>query len=226
VSSFTSVTKKIGKVKAENKAIMKEVYEAAKKAGHEIWYIWGMGTSEEHRTGLAADLMVRNEAAGDWVRNYLWKNRKRLRLHHVIWEQHITSTTHNPGQRRKMEDRGNPTANHYDHVHYLLFPGKYQPPTSNSTPNKPSKPAAPSDGKRLLEYDAGKPMMQGQDVRRLQSGLRKHFPLYAGRLVVDGFYGPKTEAAVKEFQRRSGIAADGIVGPVTRKKLERYDIRP
>ena len=31
----------------------------------------------------------------------------------------------------------------------------------------------------------------------------------------DGWFGPETEAAVKEFQRRNGLEVDGIVGPIT-----------
>jgi peptidoglycan hydrolase-like protein with peptidoglycan-binding domain len=32
-------------------------------------------------------------------------------------------------------------------------------------------------------------------------------------------FGPKTEATVKEFQRKNGLKEDGIVGPETKKKL-------
>lgn len=39
-------------------------------------------------------------------------------------------------------------------------------------------------------------------------------------LTIDGDFGDKTEAAVKEFQEKSGLVADGIVGPGTWKKLE------
>ena len=35
------------------------------------------------------------------------------------------------------------------------------------------------------------------------------------RLDVDGDFGPLTEAAVKQFQRRTGREVDGVVGPKT-----------
>ena len=38
-------------------------------------------------------------------------------------------------------------------------------------------------------------------------------------VTVDGIYGPSTEAAVKAFQQSKGLAADGIVGPLTWPKL-------
>lgn len=140
--SLAYVTSRLGSVKPETRAIAEELYNAAKKAGHDIWFMWGMGTSAEHKTGLALDLMVHNNAAGDFVRNYLWTNRKRLRLRHVIWEQHITSTVNQPGVRRKMEDRGNPTANHFDHVHTWHFGGAYQPPAADKLGPPFDKPLA------------------------------------------------------------------------------------
>ena len=39
------------------------------------------------------------------------------------------------------------------------------------------------------------------------------------KIDIDGHFGPRTEKAVKEFQKKKGIAADGIVGPYTWKAL-------
>lgn len=53
----------------------------------------------------------------------------------------------------------------------------------------------------------------------VQRALKTRYPAYAGRLVIDNQDGPRTRAAVKEFQRRSGLKPDGIAGPATRHLL-------
>ena len=52
-------------------------------------------------------------------------------------------------------------------------------------------------------------------VRPLQQLLRARGQAVA----VDGIFGPRTEAAVKAFQRSRGLGQDGIVGPRTWEKL-------
>ncbi len=47
---------------------------------------------------------------------------------------------------------------------------------------------------------------KGEAVRTLQEFLK---------LTVDGIFGPKTEAAVKNYQSKNGLTVDGIVGPRT-----------
>lgn len=53
----------------------------------------------------------------------------------------------------------------------------------------------------------------GARVTKLQQVLNHWYPWL--HLAEDGIYGPATEAAVKELQRRAGIAVDGIAGPAT-----------
>ena len=45
----------------------------------------------------------------------------------------------------------------------------------------------------------------------------KRWGYYTGN--VDGIFGPKTKSAVKYFQRKNGLAVDGIVGPNTARAL-------
>ena len=52
----------------------------------------------------------------------------------------------------------------------------------------------------------------GGTVTEIQKRLRS-WGYYDG--AVDGVFGSKTEAAVKAFQKKNGLTADGVVGPMT-----------
>lgn len=67
----------------------------------------------------------------------------------------------------------------------------------------------------IYTFAGGRGLFQGRngfDVTFVQVVL-KNLGFYTG--AIDGFYGPKTEAAVIAFQKSEGINADGVVGPVT-----------
>lgn len=67
-----------------------------------------------HPAGKAVDFMVK-DARGTALARYALANKKRLRVSYVIWRQRINS---GDGRGwRAMEDRGDDTANHMDHVH-------------------------------------------------------------------------------------------------------------
>ncbi len=77
----------------------------------------------------------------------------------------------------------------------------------NTPVNPPTTPNPVSNNLRVGS--------RGEAVSQLQRDLsRLGYPLSA-----DGVFGPKTDAAVRRFQRDHGLTADGIVGPKTRAAI-------
>lgn len=58
--------------------------------------------------------------------------------------------------------------------------------------------------------------MTGEWVKRLQEALNEAVD---ARLTLDGDFGPKTDRAVRIFQKERGLVADGVVGPYTWQQL-------
>lgn len=185
--------------------------------GNTITHVYGYDpnvSNTEHHSGLAVDFMVYGDKAlGDRIYAYLWSNRSRLGVRHIIWQQSITSTVVDPGVRRAMADRGDSTANHMDHVHVQFLTDSYTAPDAHT-----SAPTSTPAGTYLRKG------VKSNAVRSLQLGLNRVFPAYS-HLAVDGDFGPATEKVVREFQRRSHLGVDGIVGPNTRAKLLQVGIR-
>lgn len=72
-------------------------------------------------------------------------------------------------------------------------------------------------GDRILTHQPGR-LQAGDDVYTLQQRLLE-LGFHTGR--VDGYFGPQTAAALRDFQQNMGIPADGTCGPATLKALHR-----
>lgn len=94
------------------------------------------------------------------------------------------------------------------------YPPYGKPSASRPKPSAPAKPAA-------ARYPYKSLMRRGWDdsqgVKTVQKRLNDRGA--QPRLTVDGDYGPRTEAAVKAFQKRNRLEVDGVVGPKTWAKL-------
>lgn len=64
---------------------------------------------------------------------------------------------------------------------------------------------------------------RGDDVHSLQNVLNQWYPNHK-QLVVDGYFGPQTDAFVRYYQKRAKLAVDGIVGRKTWAGLG-YNVR-
>lgn len=84
----------------------------------------------------------------------------------------------------------------------------YKVTASKITP-APSKPAFASS--KLLMKGS-----RGSDVKELQLLLTSKGYDTKG---IDGFFGPNTEMAVRQFQKARNLKVDGVAGPVTMKAL-------
>lgn len=205
------VSSRLGNVPEKLWHILYEICHAAWDAGHDVWFLWGEGPNPDHsfnRDGRpVADLMVRNKAAGDFVRNYAWTHRKRHGLKHVIWWQQITSTVNQPGVVRAMEDRGNVTANHKDHPHIEWFPGDYVP-LEQAAPDKPES--------KFLDVDG---VLGPKTIKRWQEVVGSP---------ADGVISKPRSELIYWVQRYLAdrvdhhLEADGVLGPLTTRAIQRY----
>ena len=63
------------------------------------------------------------------------------------------------------------------------------------------------------------------NVGKIASFMRKTFPSYTKKAALGNLYGPNLIASIKEFQRRTGLVADGCTGPKTLAKLVEYGFK-
>ncbi len=141
------------------------------------------------------------------------------RLKYIIWNKQIWD----PRNGWKSYTGPNP---HDKHCHVsvkgessIMLTQAWMVPEFGGGPI-PTIPSVPPVGMRMLERGDS-----GADVLKLVHFLNRNFPGYKDVPIPimppPQPFGPQTERAVKEFQRRSDLAPDGIVGPQVYAALAR-----
>ncbi|MDR7311489.1 hypothetical protein J2S40_002547 [Nocardioides luteus] len=81
---------------------------------------YGYDPHGEHIDGKALDFMTDDKELGDAIAAFVQKHASALNIYDIIWQQRIWTPVRSSEGWRPMEDRGDPTANHYDHVHIAV----------------------------------------------------------------------------------------------------------
>lgn len=180
------------------------------------WGIYNCRPPSLHAEGRALDIGISREEGRKLRRDLLRADPSQLGISSIIHEQTIWSRNNPSGS--KMADRGSITANHFDHVHI----GLTRSAAENLTKSKVRRVLGVSSGSSYESYRGGAVLgsrtlrkgSAGDDVKDLQRILNAWYPNRTA-LKRDGYYGPKTEAAVKYLQERASITVDGIAGRQT-----------
>lgn len=130
------------------------------------------------------------------------------RIKYIISNRRIASSEVSPWQWRKYSG----TNPHDHHVHISVMPreGLYDdrhPWDLDGFGFKPNKSAPPVPQVTVLAKGT-----KGAAVEELQRLLK---------VEVDGHFGPRTEEAVRFFQKANGLELDGVVGLYTWEKLKK-----
>lgn len=66
---------------------------------------------------------------------------------------------------------------------------------------------------------------RSDNIAKIASFLRKNFPAYTPAAALGNYFGNNLYKSVKEFQRRTGLEADGNIGPKTLEKMVQYGFK-
>jgi hypothetical protein len=140
------------------------------------------------------------------------------RIKYVISNKRIWSSVSNPYEWRKYTG-SNP---HSSHMHVSVHSTKAS--YDSDSPWRLTLGVPPIDPDDTTSRPVLSVGSQGEGVRIVQTVLNT-FPFIKPPLVVDGYFGPTTEAAVKKFQQAHKIKGDGIVGPATYAAYDKIEQR-
>lgn len=187
---------------AAKRAIESRFPQIRSIGGYRPTDVTSYGTFNEHSSGQAIDVMIPNwstpsgKAYGDQIAQWALSNADALGTEWVLWQQ---TEFHPDGRVRKMGNRGNPTANHFDHVHIKTkaqtVPGgmrRFGPGDAPMSPNLTPGlvPADSADAMNIAEPNYGT-LPQALDTSGLYSPVGAMSSGYENGK--PGFYQPDSE---------------------------------
>jgi D-alanyl-D-alanine carboxypeptidase/Putative peptidoglycan binding domain len=118
--------------------------------------------------------------------------------------------------------RGRPDAMHFEYVHrpadvprHLATSRQFLTGSPAGAGKRPAGQAAAAYAPPPLRL--AKPPMRSERVRWVQQRLNAKGA--SPQLAVDGVWGPRTDQALRDFQKRSRLAVDGVCGPRSHASL-------
>lgn len=135
------------------------------------------------------------------------RNQKDSRIKYVISNGRLFSSIESPWVWRRYTG----TSKHDHHVHISVKSDKHEYDDTvlwDIELGKPNKKADPVPDVAVLAKGT-----RGAAVEELQRLLKVEHP--------DGYFGPKTDDAVRMFQKMNGLTIDGVVGLDTWAKLKK-----
>lgn len=162
------------------------------------------GTYNGHDPSIdrALDIFVpvSSRTLGDAICDFAQQNEERYGVHYVIYRQHIWNPdiTNN---WRPMADRGNPTQNHFDHVH-VSFDASAPMADDKPAPAPIPEPQEENEGMKLIAVDSDRGIfLAGETVEEDGKVLARHVgsPEQVAALVESG--------AVSNYDKRPVLAA-------------------
>jgi peptidoglycan hydrolase-like protein with peptidoglycan-binding domain len=117
-----------------------------------------------------------------------------------------------------------------DEMHYEINKGPAEVARIAKKCKGETTPKPPAPKPKPPTANVVKKGATGQVVTHIQHFFRRVFPSYRlsvsvkrGQVItVDGDFGAQTEAWVKEFQERTGLKQDGMIGPKTLAKMRHH----
>lgn len=172
----------------------------------------------DHPEGRAVDVMIPDwesdgRKLGDEVRDYVYGNAGEFNVEYLIWRQEYIPPSGPPSQ---MEDRGNPTENHYDHVHITVAGGGMPGPDHDFAAAPDSDGASPGDAEADGD-DCVPSSATYADANLAEGEVPEEFVkwLKLGGRVCPGINSPLLAAQIQQesgFQKEVGSPA-GAYGP-------------